>query len=288
MPALPPHVELPVLPQAAIDFSRRSQDPNVTVDELGKIIEKDSGLTCDLLKHVNSSAFGLRHKVVSVNQAIVAISIQQCRLFLLKNCLEKELLKCRSEFIDPYEFAAVNLERALFAREVAKLLNANTDLAYTAAMMMDFVLPMATHHFGREYFQHLQMPESSRTTLVEFEQNTFGWDHAYAAAQVMLSWEFPDDLICCVLLHHRGLKLFNDKQLRKTAANAVALAACIPDSLDQMPHGLSLLTTLASQWPAFDLKTIANTVYLQYEEMTTRKTDHEPFLHRLDSLAAAR
>jgi HD-like signal output (HDOD) protein len=278
---LPPRVKLPVLPHAALEFSKKSQDPNVAVEELGDIIETDSGLTCDLLRHVNSSAFGLRRKISSAKHAVVALSVHQCRLFLLENCLEKAFKQYRSEFIDPWEFAAVNLERALFAQEVAILFKADTSLAFTAGMLVDFVLPMVTLHLGHAYSKYVDLPDDEQTSLAKFEEANLGWDHAHAAAQVMLQWGFPDDLICCVLLHHRGFSLIGDKVLSGTAANAVAIASCLPDPLNQTPHGLDMLIELDRRWEKFDLKAISEKVSVQYEEMKSPQTEHKPIFHQL-------
>ncbi|MEO1995167.1 MAG: HDOD domain-containing protein, partial [Planctomycetaceae bacterium] len=52
---LPPWVKLPALPSAATDCLQIAHAPEVAPSELAEPIQKDSGLTCLILRHVNSS-----------------------------------------------------------------------------------------------------------------------------------------------------------------------------------------------------------------------------------------
>ena len=84
----------------------------------------------------------------------------------------------------------------------------------------------------------------------------------------MLGWDFPDNLICCVLLHHHGLKMLRDRRLQKTAVSAVALSALLPDPLYQEIDGIEQLHRLDEAWPEFDLMTIAKRVDDRFQEIT--------------------
>lgn len=275
---LPQRVRLPVFPKAAIEFSRKSQEPNATTTELGSIVETDSGLTCELLRHVNSSAFGLRRKIATAKHAIAALGIRETCLFLLSSSLAGAIRGRQSKVIDIREFSANNLERAYFAQEVAKLLKADPDLAFSAAMLADFILPDVMTQLYPSYHDFIEQSGNEPRRLVQYEQDTFGWQHPQAAALVMFGWGFPDDLICCVLLHHHGFKLLADSTLRSTSAAAVAVASFIPDGLNQVPDGMDLLFRLEQKWNAFHLVEIAERVYEQVERIGLGLADHSMLL----------
>lgn len=125
--------------------------------------------------------------------------------------------------------------------------------------------------------------------LMQFERATHGWDHAEAAAHVTLAWGFPDDLICCIYLHHQGLKLLKQPQLGKTAAAAVAVASLMPDPLDQVPDGMEKLQRLEQAWPALNLLDVAARVQEQFEVLAPGFQNHFSLLRRFEKkLAAAR
>ncbi len=272
---LPPKIQLPMLPHAVLEFSRKADDPNSSASELARIVETDSGLTCDLLKYVNSSKVGIRQKVATAQQAITTLGIRPCKLFLLTAGVEHAMKSRQSKLINFQAFWLANLERALFAKEVARLLKANPDVAFAGSMLHDFMLPVLTSECYLDYLKYTLISEDSRPSLVQFERRTFGWDHSLATAQILMGWSFPDDLVCCVLLHHGGLDMVTHAELGSTAVAAVAVAALIPDVLQQSgQNGLQQLLTLENAWPQFELEPIAERVEAQMLEMSPVAQHH--------------
>ena len=68
-PPLPPKLEIPKLPQTVSAICQRANLPDCTAADLCEVLERDSSITVDLLKHVNSAATGLRTKAATVRQA---------------------------------------------------------------------------------------------------------------------------------------------------------------------------------------------------------------------------
>lgn len=284
---IPPSIQLPVLPQALIEFNRRADDPNAGVNDLGKIIQSDSGLTCELLRYVNSSVFGLRQKVSTAPQAISLLGIRPAKLFLMSTGVQHAMKACKSRLMNIQTFWTTNLERALFSREIAILLRANAELAYSASMLHDFLLPLLCNELFDRYFAFAQTPENVRRPLSDYEREAQGWSHALAAAQVMIDWRFPDDLICCVLLHHGGLSVLSDLEIGRTAAAAVAVAGLMPDVLRQPGDGLAELIKLEQVWPQFKLTELAGKVQTQLEAASTQADRHFSLARRLEKAQVA-
>jgi len=267
-------------------LSRESDDPNTNAVKLGKIIEIDSGLTGEMLRHVNSAAFGLRSKAVSAQQAIGMLGVRASKLFLLTVAVKNAMRSTQSKLINLESFAATNLERALFAREVARLLKTDGELAFAAAMLQDFILPLLTNERFDDYFEFIKRQIDNPTLFTQFERTNFGWDHAEAAANVMFDWGFPDDLVCCVLFHHGGLKLLADDRLGQTSAAAAAVAALMPDPIEQVPDGLDQLIRLEQAWPAFNLLDTAERVDEQFEKTGMGMSHPFSFLKRCRKVLA--
>jgi HD-like signal output (HDOD) protein len=257
-----------------LEFSRKATDPNVGFEQLAGIVEADSGMTFELLKHVNSSFVGLRHQAACVHQAISALGPRRCRNFLLETALQDAMNRKESKLIDLPAFWKSNLQRALFAKAVAKLLDADQDIAFTGAMLQDFLLPWLANYSHDRYAEFLREQEIHPVELVQFEGDNLVWDHAKEGAHLLMQWGFPDELVCCVLLHHRGLSTLADPDLRHTSAAAVALSALLPDPLNQVPDGVNQLQQLELQWPEFDLRTIAEYVDEQFQKLMPGSSEH--------------
>ena len=182
---VPPRVKLPVLPLAMLKFSRKAEEPDACHYELARIIETDSALTTELLRYVNSAAIGLRHRVSSAQQAISILGISLVKLHLASVAIRRSMRKRESKLINIPNFWNANLERALFAREVAKLIGGDRDLAFAAGLLQDFLLPPLTNDLFPNYFRFTKEHVDQPIGLTQFERQTLGWDHAEAAAQIM-------------------------------------------------------------------------------------------------------
>lgn len=275
--ALPPSIKLPILPQALQEFQQKAQNPEADTGKLSRIISTDSGLSSELLRHVNSSGTGMRIKVTSVQQALVLLGIRSTLLYLTTSGVKQAMKSSSSKLINFQNFWNTNLERALFAREIAKLMKADAELAFTAGMLQDFLLPLLTNQLLDNYLEFSENREQ-HTNLAEFERHKLGWDHAEAAAQVMFAWHFPDELICCVGLHHRGLEILDDENLRNTSAAAVAVSSLMPDALRQESKGIERLVELEKDWKEFRLMPLAEKIEGEFQSMATRAKNHFSFL----------
>lgn len=280
--ALPKQILLPVLPKGLTEFLRKADDPEVSPAALAETIENDAALTCELLKHANSSQFGLRRKASSAQQALSLLGVRQTKLLLITAGTRMATASRQSRLINLRNFWNANLERALFAREIAVLLKADPDVAFAAGMLQDFLLPALTNELLPDYTRFLDMQARNATDLSQFERQTFGWTHAQAGASMMSDWGFPDELVCCILVHHEGLPVLCDTTLGRTAAAAVAISSLVPDALRQVPGGLEQLVKLAELWPSFDLERTARSVDEQFRSAAQGQPHDFSLLHRLE------
>jgi serine/threonine-protein kinase len=275
--SLPPSVKLPILPQALTEFTQLAKDPDADVQELGRIIATDSGLTSELLRHANSAAVGARTRITSVQHALTLFGIRKTQLILTTSGLKNTMRSTSSKLINLQNFWNTNLERALLAREVAQLIDADADLAFTAGMLQDILLPAITNELFEDYLEFAENREKF-TDLASFEQQRFGWNHAQAAAQVMLVWNLPDELICCVYSHHKGTSPLSDEEFKNASLAAVAVSCLLPDPLRQEVHGLAQLIDLDKNWDDFELLPIAKRIDAEFSEIASDTRNHIPFL----------
>lgn len=275
---LPPSVKLPVLPKALSDFRDVAQDPEADVNELSKIVSSDSGLSTELLRNVNSCKSGARVRITSVKQALLNLGISSTQLFLTSTCMQSVMKSTSSKLINFQNFWNVNLERSLLAREIARLVGADPDLAFTGAMLQDFFLPLITNQITDKYLEFATDREQF-TSLVEFERKKFGWDHAQAAAQIMYAWKFPDELICCIYYHHHGLAILENEDLAKTSVAAVAISSLIPDALRQELDGLQQLIQFDQDQREINIRKLAKQIKDEFEETSSAPQSHFTLTH---------
>lgn len=265
--ALPPTLTLPALPHAVTQFTQKAQRPDADVRELARIVETDTGLTLELLRHVNSTFVGLRNKARSVQQAITLIGLRQSTMFLITTGMRAAIQSRQSKLINQGCFWNATLQKALFAQEVARLLKTDGDLAFAGALLQDYLLPVLTNDLHEHYTTFIDSRSQQPVHICDFEYDQFGWDHALAGACLAHRWKLPDELVCCILFHHHGLQILAHPQLGRSAVAAVALSALLPDQLRQCYQGLEQLLLLQERWNAFDLQQLAELVDARHAEI---------------------
>lgn len=280
---LPRRIKAPTLLPAGREFIRLAADPQATLPQLAAALNRDPKLSDEVLRYINSSVFNLDEETTSVEQAIGRLGIHPSRLFVLAIGMKSALSVCESKLINLPNFWITNLERALFAREIATLLAADRELAFAGAMLQDCLLPIVSGELWDLYLQFFSLNSATPPDLAEFERENLGWDHAWAIAHIMLDWKFPDDLVCCVCFHHRGLEILDDPALGQTAAAAVAISALLPDAWRQVRVGIVQLLRLEEEWPEFKLLDIVSRVDEQFHELCPNTMNEFSLLRRVKS-----
>lgn len=257
---LPTSIELPALPHAVTEFVQRSANPNFNVAELAKIVEKDSALTVELLKHVNSAIYAMKNPVRSVKDAIVHIGINPARLHLLAVGMKAATRALKTKLINQRNFWNESLQKALFAREIAKRMGLDPGLAFLGGLLQDYILPVLTNTYDKQYLEYLGAgPEQSRD-LVEWERELFGWDHSSAGAYFAAQWHFPDDLLCAIFFHHSLQSTLQEPNAEFFKLFPIALASLLPDQLRQSPHGFQTLIKVARHCRSIELAEVCRIV----------------------------
>lgn len=257
---LPTSIELPALPHAVTEFVQKAADPNFNINELSAIVERDSSLTVELLKHVNSAIYEIRNPIRSVRDAIVHIGINPARMHLLAVGMKAATRSLKTRLINQRNFWNESLQRALFAREIAKRIKLDPGLAFLGGLLQDYLLPVLTNTYDKQYMQFLEVPLGQGKDLAVWERQTFGFDHASAGARFANDWRFPPDLLCAIFFHHSLESTLQGTHAEFFKLFPVALAALLPDQLHQSPTGFQTLIKVAKHCPAIDLTDVCRTV----------------------------
>ena len=105
---------IPVNKAVVFQLIEKLQDPEISMDELEKILVQDVTLSYKLLRYINSASFALRQEIDSVKQALIIIGTQTMKhwatLIILSNLnIDK-----------PYELIRTALVRAKMAELLAE------------------------------------------------------------------------------------------------------------------------------------------------------------------------
>src|SRR5579863_3824155 len=74
---------LPTLPAYLLDLNALLSSPSVDLKKVGKVIRTDPSLAAQVLRLCNSALFGLRRRVLSIEQAAVLLGTERLRTLML-------------------------------------------------------------------------------------------------------------------------------------------------------------------------------------------------------------
>ncbi|MBI9076747.1 MAG: HDOD domain-containing protein [Desulfatibacillum sp.] len=213
--AIPPDIKdsiakIKPLSQSAVRLMSVMADPDHTVGQIAAIVESDPILTGNVLRVVNSPAFGLRAKISTVSRAVsytggnmvVGLALHLCASGIFNHPLEG------------YESQRGALWRhclltAIASREIARFSSGKTDpeVAYTGGLLHDVGKAIMSGSLGNSAREIVAAADAEKTTdFVAGELAAVGTDHTEVGQAIAKHWSLPDPLLEVIRYHHAPSK----------------------------------------------------------------------------------
>ncbi|HMQ16575.1 MAG TPA: GGDEF domain-containing protein [Phycisphaerae bacterium] len=222
----------------ALEVLRLARDETSRVDELLALIESDAVLTTRILSVINSSFYGMKRKISSLRQAVVALGLRALRVMALSFSLVDAIR--RNEQADgELDYSAYwrrSLTTAvggrLLARTVAPSL---AEDAFTCGLIADLGIVAAWRAAPELYAPIFSEAQRTGTPLYQAEREALGITHAALTAEVLRAWGLPEPMPTVAAAHHgEGLDglLGEARDIASLVATAVRMAEVICREVD--------------------------------------------------------
>lgn len=180
------------------------KDPDFDVRDVELLLEAEPALSAAILRLVNSSAYGLAHKVTSLRQAIAILGTRSLRLVVLSFGLVDRLT--RGTHAKVYEdFWRRALTSASAAARLARTYRTTgADEAYCAGLLAELGVLVFTQTDIRRYVR-VYLSHRHGEDLAAAEEARYGFNHAQLGQRLLQRWEFPAELAAVAASHHQAL-----------------------------------------------------------------------------------
>jgi putative nucleotidyltransferase with HDIG domain len=196
--------QVPSMPSVVIKLRQFLSDPDISFDQLAKVIEYDPGLTANLLQLANSAYFGWSGKIKTVREAITRLGTN--RIFQMVLCMSVAPLVRKP--VKGYDMDSDGLWRhsiatAICAEQLSILLKIkDVEEAFTAGLLHDMGKILLGTFVEIDDEPIKKLVETEGLAFNEAEQKVLGIDHAEAAAELLRYWKFPDKVVASARWHH--------------------------------------------------------------------------------------
>ena len=205
---------IPSLPTIYYALSRELQREEPSVEEVGRIVERDPALSAKLLQVVNSAFFGLSRTVESPSDAVRHLGIEACRSLSLmasfgpnENRLSTDAATAMTRIWERCLKTAM-VAKALATSEGLDALSAST--AYTAGLLLDCGQLVLLECMPEDYSGVCQATPVQGLELCSRELQLFGATHTDIAGYLLAIWGLPIELVEAVADHHESRPLAGD------------------------------------------------------------------------------
>lgn len=193
---------LPQFPENIVMIQKLINDPKSEMADIARQISMDPAMTADLLKVVNSAQFMLSKKVDSISEAVKMVGIRGIKNMLYSYGTQKIL---GDDTNDKRILWDHSYKTAFYAYNLAKNFRKDRNL------LDDVFVGGILHDMGKIIFAnvHPDLLNKIKTFCVEkgipastFEDLSAGLNHAEIGALIAQKWNFPDNLVSAIRLHH--------------------------------------------------------------------------------------
>ncbi|MGH2548070.1 MAG: HDOD domain-containing protein, partial [Thermomicrobiales bacterium] len=197
------NTNLPTPPMVTLRVLERANQPDCTIQEIGKLISHDPGLCGKMLKLVNSSLFGLQRSVTSIDRALNLLGLKHVRSLVLSLTLPSlKFRKASTQQMLTYWKGSIT--RAIICREMAQRLKwPDADSEMVAGLLSDIGVLILQETFPDKFALVAEKTiEEQMRDPCALEEAMIGVDHAEAGAFLLERWRLPEDLTQAIRWHH--------------------------------------------------------------------------------------
>lgn len=204
---------LPTLPSYVLDLNALLTSPSVDLKKVGKVIRTDPSLSAQVLRLCNSALFGLRRRVISIEQAAVLLGTERLRTLVL-TCSIMQFAGKRLAAEKLGKFWQHSFLAALLSERIARQIDYfEKEQAYLGGLLHDIgQLPLWIVVVEDEA-RHLPPAPSGWADDCLIEREYFGMDHCKIGRWMAVSWNFMPSFLDVFEAHHHPERAKHDPYL---------------------------------------------------------------------------
>jgi putative nucleotidyltransferase with HDIG domain len=195
---------LPPFPVTVARALQMLEDPKVTPESIAEFIRFDQGIATNVLKLCNSSYFGLKRSITSLQEALVYIGLSRFReILVLSGTRQYFEKKIPGYELQKGELWGYSLASAIIAENLCDIIVVeNKEEAFLAALLHDLGKLVLSEYVTESFNEIREKVTNERNTFIEAERATIGCDHAELGARILEMWGFAQSIIDAVRKHH--------------------------------------------------------------------------------------
>jgi HD-like signal output (HDOD) protein len=193
--------KLPSVPKTYWELTEAAARPDVVIDDLAAIVERDPAMTVKVLQLVNSGYFGLPQRITSVRHAAGYLGTELLKALALTAHAFGTTEVPTIEGFSLERLQRSSLQSARLAKKIATTVSDAND-AFTAAMVHDIGQIVLSVGVPEIFGKALRAARKEKRPAHIFEREMLGVSHAEVGAYLLGFWGLPLSIVEAVAYHN--------------------------------------------------------------------------------------
>jgi putative nucleotidyltransferase with HDIG domain len=195
----------PPLPHVLFQILGELDNAGSTARSLASIVSTEPVLAAALLRVANSSAHGLRRRIISVDESVAYLGYSTVRSLVLRMKLAELMPQRKGRGYDAEHLWLHSLVVSQVASHLARSAHdGNTQLVSTIGLLHDIGKLAINSQFpdtvSKLWERNPNAPADE--SFLARERRLFGADHAFIGGFLAAQWRLPQELVDAIRLHH--------------------------------------------------------------------------------------
>ena len=235
--------DMPVLPNRVEKIITITEDPDSSIEDLEKEILMDQSLTSKILKLANSAYYGYPRKISTVSQATILLGFQTIKSMALASTVSKMMAhELKGYALEENDLWTQSQTCAIISRHIAQEVKfSNPETAYIGGLLRDIGKTILNYYVEKEYKAIVNKVEYGKISFLDAEKEILGFNHAQVGEKIATKWNFPEDLVEAIGLHHTPEKSTINPELVSIVhiADAVTMMMGVSIGADGLNYNFS-------------------------------------------------
>ena len=199
--------QLPTVPVVAVRLLEASRNPRTDIQDVVKLVKTDPAITARILKSANSSAFGFKSPVTSIERAVPLLGTTVVTALTLSFSLVDASMTAGPLAEHYGEYWKQSIVQASAAEVFAedRLPDRAAD-SFLAGLLLDLGRLALLKAVPNEYLPVLAEWQQKGRPLDEIETERLGVEHVGVGVELMRRWKLPDSLVAAMAFHHAPIE----------------------------------------------------------------------------------
>lgn len=214
--------EFPSLSDITLKVFEMSSDPDVSSQEISKVISGDVSLATRIMKVVNSAFYGSQKKINNIEQAISILGIHAiCNVLLTLSFIDLFLQKKSSHFTYLFRWSLCSgITADLISAFVGK---GSRSVAFLVSFLQNLGQFIFMRYLGDRYVRLIDEAKKRGIELAIIEREVMGIDYMEAGAMVAERWNMPE-AVALSIKYGGNISGAYEQNFNKTILNLIETA----------------------------------------------------------------